>query len=1593
MPRLVRLALLLAAAGLVRADYFNIRGYCGDEEMNTMVVLAPTRSTYYGAQEISLEFEHVTEGLLPAESILQSTASLTMECVDKGTEETSHNQTLEILLDHRLVRARVDGVLFTILPDGRVYGTSVTGAQVYLGVFAEACSQPTHSVRLGIKAGIQDDIFRYCIYDASEYPTPYVVSVGGVEVIDAATQPAYSTPVVVPADPVTLDFTMHIELAGSWDYEGEPIIGLLPCRSATDVLLEAGENGFAGIMASRLDMVVEGGTATGGPYELRVYFNGTQMCVQMPASVEPACTETYLYNRLFSSRFPFTCVQLGLGDDQAFMFVLKRTTENATEMADCRAETCGGRGECHPTLEGVCLCDRDYFGEACTQTRAECESESCLSPSFCVWSQDVAEQRCACHVPGAYMPDPPCTYCATNFKLNSGVCTLCAAGWGGEFCDYVNGTAAELATGKCNGHGFPLPTGLGFPCQCDYGYVGKYCEVAFDEFLGESACNSHGIAFNSDPFTESYLCDCEPGYGSTYCSATPQCQSSNSNLTADPPCSSCRNHWRRDVRGAYYFRNQAHCYDDLCEEGWFGEDCELNDPIDCRHLICNGSGECVSGYPAMCTCDEGFAGERCDLNLTECATGSCYDHGQCGLVPVQVRDGEETIYPYEFPAGEYEPRACTCDDGFYGANCTVMDPESYRDERCNGHGVATSVYNGKQCACDDGYFDAANQGGECNMTASACSEYFCQGIGTCYWNETYFPYGILCGECEGLHYGKYCQHDGALCASNWCSGHGRCVFQWPYEPSSDFSCFCDEGWSGDSCAISQSLLAINATANETDPYSPSQSVEQSLARVPRGVIEIGLVGAVPDAKRQLRIKGRQLLQNLVEGGGDDVDPYTRTSAYVLSRTIFRTQSDDDMEADVTFTCILGALNRSDPSISVIVTDVSAPFFLDLNTYEFSGNLSVTSSVLDDIFSCPIFQINNTNTRRVSIIIVDNSTRPDNERRALMSTLVSTTPLTLSHGQVESLFVSSDEKHLYALQTFVSEPSQFEGCDPVYNVTTYTPLCVHHDDCAISIFELEDDGRAIVGSSRQDSLTLFGMPLRCKNMAYDPVSQRAAVGSILGYVTFLPRNPSTGEFLFSGTYPYTPYLGADNVQSSQFWGHEPDGSFCYIGRVSPPGATRETFEAYRVDPERYAYDPTAVRRLATASSVSPLIQGGFQDTFPLLATTPSQGTLIVVANTILVYIGKIGFITVGVMCSNARPLHKTGGWCRSFRYQLDPGLGNRIGDDGVRRLFHNPHLHGFTYVAQYQPPYDPTLSVYERSPWHICVVLPTGLRTFAFAVTNYTGSNNVARPHSQLLQKIAFPGTNRCVHGVYAPNGRAFAVACGEVVRLFDVNPGSGYLSHMYTHLTTNATRVAFANHSRILHVWDSAVGVRTYDVPDGLVPPVIISVSNTTGPDPELSYVLVTVNFSLMQTDGSVYVRLYEDIVVYPHLAIPVLSFQINSSYTQGQQQIRVGVPRANNGSYKFAVEYKAQTDSDAAQSELALAQVGELGGGEEEPEPEPEVPPPTSSSNTVELALAIAIPSAAALVLIGLAYNWAQAHKGYQRMPGSGKASFCAVQ
>ncbi|KAK2581667.1 hypothetical protein KPH14_002164 [Odynerus spinipes] len=213
-----------------------------------------------------------------------------------------------------------------------------------------------------------------------------------------------------------------------------------------------------------------------------------------------------------------------------------------------------------------CECPDQFVGELCENFRLiTCESEPCKNGSTC---SDVVNPKTA-----------------DNFT-----CT-CMPGFEGIHCDLPYCQVQECQNGgRCDFlHQAPR-------CTCPHGFTGLYCEINIDDCApdadGNVPCKNDGKCYDE---VNAFTCDClGTGYTGPDCSIdVDECQD---------PSTDC---------GYGKCENLLGTYQCICNPGYCGYNCRMDNPCKEDHCQNGGTCECGNDGEYRCLCTPEYTGQNC----------------------------------------------------------------------------------------------------------------------------------------------------------------------------------------------------------------------------------------------------------------------------------------------------------------------------------------------------------------------------------------------------------------------------------------------------------------------------------------------------------------------------------------------------------------------------------------------------------------------------------------------------------------------------------------------------------------------------------------------------------------------------------------------------------------------------------------------------------------------------------------------------------------------------------------------------------------------------------------------------------------------
>uniref|UniRef100_A0A673CQA3 Delta-like protein n=1 Tax=Sphaeramia orbicularis TaxID=375764 RepID=A0A673CQA3_9TELE len=425
----------------------------------------------------------------------------------------------------------------------------------------------------------------------------------------------------------------------------------------------------------------------------------------------------------------------------------------------------------------LCVPRDDYFGHyRCEQSGAQVCLEGWMGPDCRI---AICKQGCnllhgGCAVPG----ECKCNYgwqgqfcdeCVLYPGCVHGTCNLpwqcnCERNWGGLLCDKDLNYCGRHQ--PCVNGGTCMNTEPDeYYCACPLGYSGKTCQIA------EHACVSNPCA-NGGACHEvltGFECQCPPGWEGPTCA-------NNLDECASSPCAQggtcidledgfecvCPPQWEgktcqidanecagKPCVNAYSCKNLIGGYHCDCFRGWSGQNCDIN--ISGCHGQCKNGATCKEGLRGYhCQCPPGFVGTHCEIQRNKCDSQPCHNNGKCHA----VLDGF----------------VCECPPEFAGQLCEVNTCDS---NPCENEATCHSMGQDFYCACPEGY-----EGKTCEQLKENCQTTPCQVIDSC-------TVAVATNDSAGVRH----------ISSNVCGPRGRCISQ----PAGNFTCVCDQGFSGIYC--------------------------------------------------------------------------------------------------------------------------------------------------------------------------------------------------------------------------------------------------------------------------------------------------------------------------------------------------------------------------------------------------------------------------------------------------------------------------------------------------------------------------------------------------------------------------------------------------------------------------------------------------------------------------------------------------------------------------------------------------------------------------------------------------------------------------
>uniref|UniRef100_A0A3B4AHI0 Delta-like protein n=1 Tax=Periophthalmus magnuspinnatus TaxID=409849 RepID=A0A3B4AHI0_9GOBI len=442
-------------------------------------------------------------------------------------------------------------------------------------------------------------------------------------------------------------------------------------------------------------------------------------------------------------------------------------------------------------------CDENYYGYKCNE--------------LCVPRDDYFGHY-RCEPSGAQVcldgwmgHDCKTAICKQGCNLLHGSCSVpgeckCNYGWQGQFCDEcvlypgcVHGTCSQP-----------------WQCKCERNWGGLLCDKDLNYCGRHQPCVNGGTCMNTEP--DEYYCACPQGYSGKTCQIV-------EHACISDPCA-----------------NGGTCHEVLtgfechCPPGWSGPTC-ANNLDECASSPCAQGGTCIDLEDGFeCVCPPQWEGKTCQIGENQCDSQPCHNNGKCHT----VLEGFVCECPPEFSGQLCEvrlkcPRSkhwthrdtifkegargyqCLCPPGFVGVHCE-MQRNQCDSQPCHNNGKCHTVLEGFVCECPPEF-----SGQLCEVRLKySCDSNPCENAATCHsMGQDFYcacPEGYEGKTCATLK--ENCQttpcqvidsctvavasNDSSAVrhiSSNVCGPRGRCVSH----PTGNFTCICDQGFSGIYC--------------------------------------------------------------------------------------------------------------------------------------------------------------------------------------------------------------------------------------------------------------------------------------------------------------------------------------------------------------------------------------------------------------------------------------------------------------------------------------------------------------------------------------------------------------------------------------------------------------------------------------------------------------------------------------------------------------------------------------------------------------------------------------------------------------------------
>ncbi|KAF1755480.1 hypothetical protein GCK72_022049 [Caenorhabditis remanei] len=369
------------------------------------------------------------------------------------------------------------------------------------------------------------------------------------------------------------------------------------------------------------------------------------------------CTD--VTTTLVTSTNVSTVYQYGCDPDNCYC--LDGTT-NGTEPCDTITDQCGNnpcgnadRFSCTSKIKSYdCSCQPGWTGDNCdSEVGSACATSPCRQGATCVAAENsTTGYSCIC----------------TDKQFGTNCESLCGTWCMVSESPIVNDTSNMDSDCRktCGGNSSEYCGKLSSRCIV---YEAGTVETDPNPCENATLCNAdigNGVCVNwASDVTDGYACACGPLWTGRQCDTpvAPACTPS--------PC----------VNGTCVLREQYNKYTCVCDDGFFGTNCEYADVCTASTCLYGGTCEETNNGGYKCNCLDQYFGNNCE-QINRCNYGDPCVNGKCSTTVNGITPNF----------------TCQCDDGWTGVNCDTMIDFCVPDP-CQYNSTCTPKFKGYNCTC------------------------------------------------------------------------------------------------------------------------------------------------------------------------------------------------------------------------------------------------------------------------------------------------------------------------------------------------------------------------------------------------------------------------------------------------------------------------------------------------------------------------------------------------------------------------------------------------------------------------------------------------------------------------------------------------------------------------------------------------------------------------------------------------------------------------------------------------------------------------------------------------------------------------------